>query len=63
MHCNFGKSEMLTWYALRHGGESDPATDFVSVVGARDQIEQQSQRVFGWARNTALLGARWAKIA
>jgi hypothetical protein len=52
-----------TWYALRHSGESDPTTDFVSVVGARDKIEQQGQWIFGWTRNLSLFGARWSKIA
>ncbi len=37
----------LTWNALGHDGEGDPGSDFVGVVRARDELEEDGERIEG----------------
>lgn len=47
----------LTWKALGHGGEADPGTYFVSVIGAGDKVEQPGEWVAVGIGDTANFGA------
>ncbi len=37
----------LTWNALSHDGEGDPGSDFVGVVGAGDELEEEGEGIVG----------------
>ena len=43
----------LTWNALSHDGERDPGSDFVGVVGAGDELEEDGERIVGGVRDLA----------
>ena len=43
----------LTWNALGHDGKGDPGSDFVSVVRAGDELEQDGERVQARVGNLA----------
>ena len=43
----------FTRQALSHDGERDPGSDLVGVVGARDQVEEDGERVVGRERDLA----------
>lgn len=58
-----GDGEQHCAQRLRHQGESDPRAHLVSVVRARDQIEQFAERVAVRVRNATLRAARWTKVA
>lgn len=51
------RTNNLTWKALGHGGEADPGTYFVSVIGAGDKVEQPGEWVAVGIGDTANFGA------
>lgn len=52
-----GKAEQSSWNALGHDGEGDPGSDFIGVVGARDELEEDGERIEGGVWDLANLGS------
>lgn len=44
---------VFTWDALGHDGEGDPGSDFVGVVGAGDELEEDRERIVSRIRDFA----------
>ena len=58
-----GESEEKRADTLHHDGEEDPRAHLVRVVGTRDELEQESERVGRRKRNAALFAARRSQVS
>ena len=56
-------SQVCTCHRLHHDREEDPRADLVRVVRARDELEEERERVAGGERNLALFAAGRTQVA
>jgi len=57
------QGKQASWQALSHDCEEYPRVNLVSVIWARDEVEQSGERIASGLGDLALSASGWAQVA